>query len=403
MHQAPVASSAPAEDAFSWRSLRQTARRIWTTGDVPILSERPIGWRFYALSALGLMSLLAFALSYGIGEWRTSPAARDQAEFGEMRDRAADFRADLLALQTGLTAYVDLHDADAKAQMKRTAERAATALAKMKDLDVAGGDKDTLEAMAAGVAAIDADFAKVVTAQETLGMTDNDGIRAKLNASAKAMQSEIDLWPNQDALAARILQMRLAEKDFILTKEPGRLRLHRRWSNEVDLKIDSSGLDPNTQGRFHTLLTNYLTDWGAFGENSLVVNAGSADIQKVARELQPKVDALFDKAQAASEHATLDGIFIRRLVLWTTMLIGLISAAAFQVAAAVFRRSITLPIAAMEHAMREVAAGRQGVEIPGQGRGDEIGAMAKEVQVFKDNMGAVERMQAERAKQKIGR
>jgi methyl-accepting chemotaxis protein len=364
-----------------------------------MLSDRPIGWRFYALSALGLASLLAFALAYGFGEWRISVAAREQAEFGEMRDRAGDFRADLLALQTGLSAYVDQRDAAAGAQMKRTAERATATLDKMSKLDVAGEDKETLEAMTAGTAAIGADFAKVMTAQETLGMTENDGIRAKLNASAKAMQSEIDLWPNQDALSARILQMRLAEKDFILTKEPGRLRLHKRWANEVDLKIDSGGLDPATQAKFHTLLTNYLTDWGTFGENSLVVNAGTADIQKIAHELQPKVDALFDKAQGASERATLAEIGIRRLVLWSTMLIGLISAVAFQVAAAVFRRSITLPIAEMEHAMREVAAGRQGVEIPGQGRGDEIGAMAKEVQVFKDNMAAVERMQAERARQ----
>ena len=409
MHQRPVTSPAPAGDVLSVPArrvnrtrlgrLRADALRIWATGDIPVLSDRPIGYRFYALSALGLASLLAFAFSYGAGEWRISVAAHDQAEFGEMRDRAGDFRADLLALQTNLTAYVDQRDGAAAAQMKRMAERAGATVAKMKSLDSAAEDKESLEAMATGTAAIDADFAKVVAAQETLGMTDNDGIRAKLNASAKAMQSEIDLWPNQDALAARILQMRLAEKDFILTKEPGRLRLHRRWSNEVDLKIDSGGLDPNTQAKFHTLLTNYLTDWAAFGENSLAVNAGTVDIQKIARELQPKVDALFDKAQGASEHATLAEIGIRRLVLWSTMLIGLISAVTFQIAAAVFRRSITLPIAEMEHAMREVAAGRQGVEIPGQGRGDEIGAMAKEVQVFKDNMAAVERMQADRTRQ----
>ena len=410
MHQRSIASSAPAEDVLSLAGrkappktrlgrLRADALRIWITGDIPVLSDRPIGWRFYALSALGLASLLAFALAYGVGEWRISVAAREQAEFGEMRDRAGDFRADLLALQTGLSAYVDQRDQAAGAQMKHTAERATATLDKMKKLTVAKEDTETLEAMAAGTAAIDADFAKVMTAQETLGMTDNDGIRAKMNASAKAMQSEIDVWPNQDALAARILQMRVAEKDFILTKEPGRLRLHKRWANEVDLKIDSGGLDPATQAKFHTLLTNYLTDWGAFGENSLAVNAGTADIQKIAHELQPKVDSLFDKAQGASERATLAEIGIRRVVLWSTMLIGLISAVAFQVAAAVFRRSITLPIGEMERAMREVAAGRQGVEIPGQGRGDEIGAMAKEVQVFKDNMGAVERMQAERARQ----
>ena len=409
MHQAPVASSAPAEDVLSlpvrsqpqgrFGRLQQTARHIWATGDIPVLSERPIGWRFYALSALGLMSLLAFAVSYGIGEWRISTAARDQAEFGEMRDRAADFRADLLALQTGLTTYVDQHEPAAAGQMKATFERATVTIAKMRALEVAAGDKETVDAMAAGTEALSADFAKVVSAQETLGLTENDGIRAKLTASIKAMQSEIDVWPNQDALAARILQMRLAEKDFILTKEAGRLRLHKRWANEVDLKIDSGGLDPATQARFHTLLTNYLTDWAAFGEGALTLNSASADMQKIEHELQPRTDALFDKAQASSEQANLAEIGIRRTVLWLTMLIGMISALAFQLAAAVFRRSITVPIADMEHAMRELAAGRQGVAIPGIGRGDEIGAMAKEVQVFKDNMAAVEHMTAERARQ----
>jgi methyl-accepting chemotaxis protein len=345
------------------------------------------------------MSLLAFAVSYGIGEWRISSAARDQAEFGEMRDRTADFRADLLALQTALTTYVDQHEPAAADLMKKSTERAGVSLAKMRALGVALSDKDTLDAMEAGTQALSADFAKVIAAQENLGLTDSDGIRAKLNASIKAMQSEIDVWPNQDALAARILQMRLAEKDFILTKEAGRLRLHKRWANEVDLKIDSGGLDPATQARFHTLLSNYLADWAAFGESALALNAAAADMQKIEHDLQPKTDALFDQAQTASEQATLTEIGIRRAVLWVTMAIGLVAALAFQMAAAVFRRSITIPISDMEHAMRELAAGRQGVEIPGQGRGDEIGAMAKEVQVFKDNIAAVERMTAERARQ----
>ena len=62
MHQRPIASSALAEGALSlparksapktrFGRIRAKAMRIWTTGDIPILSDRPIGWRFYALSA----------------------------------------------------------------------------------------------------------------------------------------------------------------------------------------------------------------------------------------------------------------------------------------------------------------------------------------------------------------
>ena len=48
-------------------------------------------------------------------------------------------------------------------------------------------------------------------------------------------------------------------------------------------------------------------------------------------------------------------------------------------------RGISGPISAMTAAMRRLAAQDLAVEVPGVGRGDEIGAMAGAVQVFKDN------------------
>ncbi|GAB4225841.1 MAG: cache domain-containing protein [Kiloniellaceae bacterium] len=48
-------------------------------------------------------------------------------------------------------------------------------------------------------------------------------------------------------------------------------------------------------------------------------------------------------------------------------------------------RSITRPINGMSGAMRTLAGGNLQVEIPGMGRGDEIGQMAEAVEVFKNN------------------
>ena len=52
----------------------------------------------------------------------------------------------------------------------------------------------------------------------------------------------------------------------------------------------------------------------------------------------------------------------------------------------VVARGITQPVRAMTGAMGVLAGGDFSVAIPAQGRGDELGAMAKAVQVFKDNM-----------------
>ena len=48
-------------------------------------------------------------------------------------------------------------------------------------------------------------------------------------------------------------------------------------------------------------------------------------------------------------------------------------------------RSITGPLQRMTVAMNDLASGNLAVEVPGIGRGDEVGEMAKAVEVFKSN------------------
>ncbi|HYH20412.1 MAG TPA: methyl-accepting chemotaxis protein [Azospirillum sp.] len=63
--------------------------------------------------------------------------------------------------------------------------------------------------------------------------------------------------------------------------------------------------------------------------------------------------------------------------------------------ATIIGRGIARPISAMTDAMNRLAQGDHGVDVPGRGRGDEIGSMAGAVQVFKENAQAVERMRDE--------
>jgi methyl-accepting chemotaxis protein len=64
-------------------------------------------------------------------------------------------------------------------------------------------------------------------------------------------------------------------------------------------------------------------------------------------------------------------------------------------ASLVIGRSVVGPIAGMTAAMRKLAAGDTTTMVPARERGDEVGAMAQSVQVFKDNMIEAERLRAE--------
>jgi len=64
-------------------------------------------------------------------------------------------------------------------------------------------------------------------------------------------------------------------------------------------------------------------------------------------------------------------------------------------------RGIAVPITRMTSAMTALAKGDTTLNVPGVGRGDEIGAMATAAQIFKDNMIERQRAQAELAR--VGR
>ena len=67
------------------------------------------------------------------------------------------------------------------------------------------------------------------------------------------------------------------------------------------------------------------------------------------------------------------------------------------------RGAIATPVVAMTAAMKRLAEGDKGTEIPACGRGDEIGAMAEAVQVFKDNAIRADRLAEEQRQAQAAR
>jgi len=71
--------------------------------------------------------------------------------------------------------------------------------------------------------------------------------------------------------------------------------------------------------------------------------------------------------------------------------------------ATVVSRLIGRPVVGMTRAMRALANGDQTTEVPGVGRGDEIGDMANAVQVFKDSMIKADRLAKEQQTERAAR
>ncbi|HMA15310.1 MAG: methyl-accepting chemotaxis protein [Bacteroidota bacterium] len=127
-------------------------------------------------------------------------------------------------------------------------------------------------------------------------------------------------------------------------------------------------------------------------DRSVLIPGGAAIAEKVG---QMRSNALAARGSAESETATkVDGVRMLTLVISVAALVlGMLTAY-------VIGRSISRPVVTMTEAMGALAGGDHSVEIPAQARRDEIGEMAKAVQVFKVNAVEMKRLEAEQAAQK---
>lgn len=95
-----------------------------------------------------------------------------------------------------------------------------------------------------------------------------------------------------------------------------------------------------------------------------------------------------ERADAAWRAFTINGAVTIALLFVTAVLVIAIV------------RSITVPVATLTGVMHRLANGDKSVDVYGTDRGDEIGAMAKAVEVFKRNAIEMERLETEQAEEK---
>jgi methyl-accepting chemotaxis protein len=151
---------------------------------------------------------------------------------------------------------------------------------------------------------------------------------------------------------------------------------------------------------------------GRFGNELKLVKDGAAsgkyehDVDFFYAESQKGLGAVVDLRNAFYDNAEqiLGANYSSARFSFLIALAGLIAVAAASAALIVMvRRRVCRPIVDLTATMSRLASGDVSGEIAGAGRGDEIGAMASAVRVFKDSMIEAERLAAEKAAESDGK
>ncbi|HLN24546.1 MAG TPA: HAMP domain-containing methyl-accepting chemotaxis protein [Patescibacteria group bacterium] len=376
--------------------LRQTNwGHAWRDGSFPLLSDLAVGLRVNLLLVVALAAALVFAAVSYFGEQKISQASADQTSYRRLGDLTSDVRAEALSMQTLEQEFLRTRNPDIAAEHRRASEIIANHVKEIAALPMAQPVAGDVEDLAKELVVVNELFDLVVATEEKNGLTDGTGLRGKLMKSVKVMEDELKVWPNLDAMWNKMLGMRQAEKDFMLYGSTEYLGKHRKYANEFDLKIDSSGLPASTADGFRKLLADYTQDMAAFAEASTELEVNSTNLRGQMDSVQPIIGKLFAYSRDGGLKSTRVEEQTRKAIQRNNATAGVLAMMVFFLLSLVLSRSIVAPLRLIEDTMRRLVGGEHQVRVPGTHRRDEIGDMARAVGVFKENALAMVALQHE--------
>ena len=358
-----------------------------------MLLNIPIGIRILSLVVTSILTITLLILIAGVGEREIREATITLSQFQDVFDETASVERAASQMQYQASRFIATRDAAAATAFKAASDTIDTRLGRLGGMPAVAGHAEAIRELKDNLGHLRALFEQAEAQERKLGLDDSSGIRGQLKSSSNAVENEIKQWPNLDKLIVPMLGMRIQEKNFFLYDDLSVMGLYRKSYNEFTFKIESTDLDPDTKSRLLGLVKSYRKDFEEALTASKSLHADIGGLNERVNALWPDFGALLDSARqgmkeaTATQHRIRDTVVVQSLTMLTVLFVF------FVTISLIVSRSITHPLRAIEAVMRGLAGGDLEVSIPGAGRRDEIGDMARAVQVFKENAIAMVQMQ----------
>jgi len=282
--------------------------------------------------------------------------------------------------------YVDNHATTMKGADEQFATLAGN-LDAAADRALAGETKSLSAAYAAA-------FAKLVSTETAVGLTENDALQGAMRKSVHAVETALKAH-DDPSLEVSMLTMRRQEKDFLARVEARYVDAIKATATEFAARLAKSSLPEAKRGEIAAHMAAYQKDFLSLADGVLAARAAAKQMSDAYAAFAPKLEALgksvhaiqadaqqrIDQARAEASRNIMTAIGVATV---------LVAAICFFVGIGIFR-----PLRQMTETMGRLAGKDWTTSVPAQDRRDEIGEMAKAVQVFKDAGIENERLQAE--------
>ena len=357
-----------------------------------------ISLRIASLVGLALAGLTVISITYFAGNAALNAAEAQRSEAETLLVLVGDIESGALRMRRREKDFLLRMDETYLAKYEKDAERVANALTQVQGLAIAGDLEAPLAKLRETLPAHRAKMAEVGALYKEVGLSEELGLSGTLRKAVHEVEEKLDA-ANLDALTVKMLMMRRHEKDFMLRGDDKYIDRVDERRKEFDSLIQSSSLFPAERKRISALMDTYQQSFKAYAAAVKKAEAGVAELSDIYAVMEPEFDALFAMGRELSEKAIEDGHSVQSTV--SSLMIAVLSLTVLGVAlSSLFVAvGISRPINKITGAMSKLAEGDKSIAIPALDRGDEIGAMAKAMEVFKQNAIEAERLALEQAEE----
>jgi methyl-accepting chemotaxis protein len=376
---------------------RSAPRSAIPTSVAPIFSKFSVRARIVLLGVIPLIGFLANGAAFMTGDIEVGRAFDSVHRDAEVADASRDLKTGLLVMRNATTEFV-AHPSDD--EVKDFNDGQALAMRSLDRIEATLGvsERAVITPLRITVRDLKTSFASLMTEQKMLGYNENEGTTADLTAASKAVETSIheDLsWvADNDAakLLASLLTMRRYEIEYRLTRSRSAEQQFLDEIKNFDRLFESVDGAPSMKQKLNAQVQTYnytFAQWVASTDNiAPLLSLIAHDTESVL----PEADKISTVAQESASTATIalavSRARTRNLIIWVGFGVALLGlGCSWRIG-----RSITAPLEALAGVMKRLAGGDTSAQIPTTGTHHEIGAMARTVVVFRDNMIERERL-----------
>jgi methyl-accepting chemotaxis protein len=339
------------------------------------------------IGAVAVTGILSIAVMNAMGQSQLSRIGETERAAASLRDIGTEVNAHLLELRRAEKDFLLRRDDKYAARHAETATAVGADIARMREplkkMPELAQLSPKVDAIESGFHAYRESFGKVVELERQLGLNETLGAQGALRKSVHAIETKLK-EAGQTDLTVLMLTMRRHEKDFMLRRDAKYIGELDKTAAALRAALGATPLAPTDQAAIATNLGAYQKDFAAFAAGRVEAVAETkalsdayAAIDPVVTEVISQVTQNHAAALAAMQAVSETTAHTLWLVIGTTLvLVGLLS---YGIA-----RAITEPLLRLTRAMGGLSEGDLDTAVTERDRHDEIGDMARALQIFKE-------------------